>query len=244
MMRIHCVFYFFLPFLTSAQLNCKTLKGLMGDSVICYHANGKVSTITFPEDGFERYSHTVIYDLYGNEVYQGGQGYRHGGGSLYLTYYKNGAVSSARSTFQPDGGIQYFDVTTFFNEDGTFLRKEDNSWDRQLTIPTYIEHNRVVEKPTDKAKDSVNYFIKNISGKKMTLLLTKPKEPEYKKLVVIRNNKVFDAGKFEKYNPNIKISDIYRIDILPLKKNYRTVLINSTELNSNGREFYLIVHTE
>jgi hypothetical protein len=249
-MKVTILLCFTIGFFSSlqGQLNCKNLKGRFGDSTVCYHQNGTKSTVDFNDRENDRYKLFIAYDKNGNKIFEGGHGYRHGGGSLYVKYYPNGCISSVRSTFQPDGGIQHFDVTSFFSEDGTFLYKEDNSWDRQVTVPTFIQYEKVeekiVEKPKDKPKDSVHFYIRNNSGKKMTLYLTKPKDPEFKELVVLKRNKTFDAGKFEKTSPNMKIFDIYRIDVLPTKKAYRTVLINSPELNSNGKEYLLIVHIE
>ena len=249
-MRVSVFLFFVLGFIFSlnSQLNCKKYDGRFGDSTICFHQNGSKSTIEFHDRENDRYKWFIAFDNRGNKIFEGGHGYRHGGGSLYVKYHPNGCISSARSTFQPDGGIQYHDATSFFDEDGTFLRREDNSWDRHVTVPTHIQYEKVeekiVKKPKDKPKDSVHYYIRNNSGKKMTLYLTQPKDPEFKKLVVLKRNKTLDAGKFEKISPNMTIFDIYRIDVLPTKKTYRTVLINSPELNSNGKEYLLLVHIE
>ncbi len=210
---------FLLPFLGLAQLNCKTITVSKGDSVLCYHVNGKVATISYPDPTWERYTHTLIYDQNGNQVYKGSQGYRHGGGSLYLKYYANGAVSSARSTFQPDGGIQYYDVTTFFNEDGTFNREEDHSMHTHrptLFDPTTIIKTQPVVQPLMQKADSVELFIKNTTGKKVSILV-QAKGSKDRTLVHIKKKEV-SIGKYVPLKGNQDPHIYFEIIIVPNKK--------------------------
>jgi hypothetical protein len=54
----------------------------------------------------------------GNKVLETGHGLLHGSASLDVKYHSNGAIKSARRTFQPDGGIQHYDATTFYHVTG------------------------------------------------------------------------------------------------------------------------------
>ena len=214
------LFAFLLPFVCFSQLKCKTLKVSKGDSTVCFHQNGRISTVTYPDaDTYSmNYRYTIVYDQQGNEVYRGGQGYKHGGGSLYLKYYANGAVSSARSTFQPDGGIQYYDVTTYFNEDGSYLRKEDNS--RNTDNPTVFSPVTIItpQPPTLAPKvDSVEVFIKNTTGNKISILV-QTKSAKEKTLVHVKKKEV-SIGKYLPVKGNHDPANYFDLIVIPDKKN-------------------------
>ncbi len=239
---------FIFPFFSQSQLNCKKLKGRFGDSTVCFHQSGGKSTIEFHDRENDRYQHFIAYDSKGNKIFEGGHGYRHGGGSLYVNYHSNGTISSARSTFQPDGGIQYYDVTTYFAEDGSFIRREDNSWDRQVTIPTYVhqpkEEEKPKEKPVEKLKDSIQYLIKNTTKHTIKVLLIDAKNNENRMVEVIKRNKVLDLGKFEKKKNANGIFDYYRIEVLPGKRNSRILLINDDKLKTENKEYMVFIELE
>lgn len=210
---------FVLPFIGFSQLNCKTLKVSKGDSVVCFHQNSRISTVTYPDaDAYSmNYRYTIVYDQQGNEVYRGGQGYKHGGGSLYLKYYANGAVSSARSTFQPDGGIQYHDKTTFFNEDGTFNREEDYSL--HTRNPTVFSPVTIItpQPPQSAPKvDSVEVFIKNTTGKKISILI-QAKSAKEKTLVHVKKKEV-SIGKYLPVKGNHDPANYFDLIVIPNKK--------------------------
>lgn len=111
-----------------AQLNCKLSHTAEGETATCYHANGKKSTVIFKSKSEQRWFTLKIYDGSGRELYSREYGNKWGSSGVDLKYYKNGQVESARYTMQPDGGIQHYDVKTFWTEDGKYFREEDNSW--------------------------------------------------------------------------------------------------------------------
>lgn len=212
---------FLAPFVGFSQLNCKILKVSKGDSVVCFHQNGRISTVTYPDqDAYSmNYRYTIVYDQKGNEVYRGGQGYKHGGGSLYLKYYANGAVSSARSTFQPDGGIQYHDKTTFFKEDGTYLREEDNSrntYNPTVFVPTTIVPASTTPPPPAPKVDSVEVFVKNTTGKKISILI-QAKSAKEKTLIHVKKKEV-SIGKYLPVKGNHDPANYFDLIVIPNKK--------------------------
>jgi hypothetical protein len=227
------------------QLKCKTLKGRFGDSTVCFHENKSVSTIDYPDREADSYKHFLAYDNKGNKIFEGGHGYRHGGGSLDVKYYDNGCISSVRSTFQPDGGIQHYDVTAYFNEDGSFNRREDNSWDKQVTYFTYTTPTTEtpVNNPIQKV-DSVNYILKNSSGKKLKILVSSLKDPALKEVIVLRNNKERTLGVFERLQKKNGVYEHLRIDVLPEKNKFRTIIVSDDQLTSNEKEYLVIVHID
>lgn len=227
------------------QLECKTLKGRFGDSTVCYHENKRVSTIDYPDREADHYKQFIAYDNKGNKIFEGGHGYRHGGGSLDVKYFGNGCVSSVRSTFQPDGGIQHYDVTTYFNEDGSFNRREDNSWDKQVTFFTYTTPTE--ETPVNKTVqkvDSVNYILKNSSGKKLKILVSSLKDPSNNEVIILRKNGERSLGVFERMQKKNGVYQHLRIDVLPEKKKFRTVIVSDDQLASAEKEYLVIVHID
>lgn len=245
-MKISLLLFFFISisFFSLNQLNCKKLKGRYGDSTVCYHQSGTKSTIEFHDRENDRYQWFIAYDVKGNKIFEGGHGYRHGGGSLDVKYHSNGSVSSARSTFQPDGGIQHYDVTTFFAEDGSFIHREDNSWDRQLTVQPYVHQPREDEKTVEKVKDSIQYLLKNTTKQTIKVLLIDSKNNEIRRVEVIKRNKVLDLGKFEKKKNSNGVFEYYRIELLPGKKKVRTVLISDENLKTEQKEYMIFIELD
>lgn len=227
----------------TAQLNCKTLKGQFGDSVICYHSGGQRSTVEFRDSDQFNYRTFYAFDTKGNKIFEGGHGYRHGGGSLDVTYHSNGCVNSVRSTFQPDGGIQYYDVTTYFNEDGSFNRREDNSPDRTFTTPIEMTPEEHMEQ-TIYEKESVQLVLKNLTGKKVKILLMSVKDPNDRRVIEIRNGKEYSLGYFEKKRNKNLLFDYYRMEILPARKPFKTVFLTDDQLRTKEKEVTLILRLD
>jgi hypothetical protein len=231
-------------FFAQSQLNCKKLKGRYGDSTVCFHQSGTKSTVEFHDRENDRYQWFIAYNVKGNKIFEGGHGYRHGGGSLDVKYHSNGSISSVRSTFQPDGGIQYYDVTAYFAEDGSFIRREDNSWDRQLTIQPYVHHSVETEKPVHEVRDSIQYLLKNTTKHKIKILLVDTKNSDIRRVEIIRRNKVIDLGTFEKKRNLNGLFDYYRIEILPANSKGRIILISNEALSNSKKEYMVFIEIE
>lgn len=228
-----------------AQLKCKTLKGKFGDSTTCFHSNGKVSTIDFAGAEADRYRHFIAFDYKGNEMYKNEHGCRHGCGSLDIKYFPNGSIQSARKTFQPDGGIQHYDNTTFFKEDGTFSHEEDNSWDtlheRIQVVP--IENPnppRKELKSETKLMDSLICIVKNTNSYKVELLVANPGNSK-KKVIKIKKHQEIILGKYLPANGKEDPLLYFDVDIIPSKKLKRTYFILQIDVKSGTNRYLYIV---
>jgi hypothetical protein len=226
-----------------AQIGCKKLKGRGGDSTVCYHKNGKVSTIDFEIVEHDRYFEFRAYDTKGNESLKAHHGYLHGGASLDVTYYENGAIRTARKTFQPDGGIQHFDATSFFNEDGTFNHEEDNSWDKQLIIynpPIYDfpEPKKAVVEPK---KDSVFVYLKNASSRKIEVLINKKTGSDQSEKVVLKKQSEQQIGYFIYQGKNEKVEELWDVFLIPSRKTSKIKRISAPELSSKNKQVIVFV---
>jgi len=239
--------FLFLAILLSSQsfgqLACKKLKGRGGDSTVCYHKNGKVSTIDFETVEHDRYFEFRAYDINGKESLKANHGYLHGGASLDVTYYENGAIRTARKTFQPDGGIQHFDATSFFNEDGTFNHEEDNSWDKQLIIynpPIYDfpEPKKAVVEPKI---DTVYVYLKNASSHKIEVLINKKAGSDQSEKVVLKKQSEQQIGYFISQGKNEKVEDLWDVFLIPSRKTSKIKRISAPELSSKNKQVIVFV---
>jgi len=232
--------FFYTQLGVQAQLKCKTIKTTFGDSTICFHQSGSISTIEFNDRENDRYKQFFTFDVNGNKIFEGGHGYRHGGGSLDVKYYSNGCVSSIRSTFQPDGGIQHYDATTYYNEDGTFNRKEDNSWDRMLIHEPLYTPTHQPTKIQDVKIDTFSVQILNLSAFSQRILIIDVKNPENNKIVKIKKNQKVEVGTFISENLKSEINASYKFEVLPHKKN-ELVRIQSLDVLLCQNEIVLII---
>lgn len=110
-----------------AQYSCKTMT--KGDTIYqrCYYTTGQLSTEICYLHTNERWKHLKVYTKTHELSYENSYGQRYGSSHVDLRYQADGGVASAHYTMQPDGGIQYTDVTTYFKADGTQDHVEDNS---------------------------------------------------------------------------------------------------------------------
>jgi hypothetical protein len=120
-----------------AQLNCKTTSQSDGSAVNkCFHKNGKVSTVeTWDKD--KRNGTLKGFNNQGKELFS--HNLRHYGGhaSAQITYFPNGQVKSIYYSDAPDGGIQYYNSTTQFNEvkNQTSFDERSNLDELHLRVP-------------------------------------------------------------------------------------------------------------
>jgi hypothetical protein len=120
-----------------AQLNCKTAKQSDGSTVKkCFHKNGKASTIeTWDKD--KRHGTLKGFNKLGKELFSHSLRNYGGHASAQLTYFPNGQVKSIYYSDAPDGGIQYYNSTTQFDEGGnqTSFDERRHDDDLHLRIP-------------------------------------------------------------------------------------------------------------
>lgn len=94
-----------------------------------YFTDGKISTqITKLSNEVDRGS-AVAFDRTGKEIYRMEVRRFAGNANVEFNFHPNGAVYTAHYTSHPDGGIQWSDITQYFDDQGTLVRIEDNSSD-------------------------------------------------------------------------------------------------------------------
>lgn len=129
----------------SAQYGCKTI--IKGDTIYqrCYYTSGQLSTEVSYQKSDERWKHLKVYTTAKAVSYETSYGQRYGSSHVDLRYQAGGGVATAHYTMQPDGGIQYTDVTTYFRPDGTVDHEEDMSRGNDGELHTWLKH--MPEKP-------------------------------------------------------------------------------------------------
>jgi hypothetical protein len=177
---------FFIAFVSLTILNFAQSDTLFE---IKYHKNGKISTksVIFQDDIYWGYA--KAYNQKGEEIYSMGTRRAGGHGTVDFYYFDNGAVSKAHYTSQPDGGIQWGDVTHYFDEMGNITNIEDNSSDMyghprlQITYEPQFEYkeNPIKQEVVPCAEIyETEVHVINLSGKSITLNVSNIGNSEYK----------------------------------------------------------------
>lgn len=92
----------------------------------------KVSTsLCYDNDG--RWGKARAYNKSGKQVYEAELRRVAGHASVEFTYYPSGAVAKAHWHSAPDAGIQWYNTTTFFDQDGNITHVEHNDYDQSPT---------------------------------------------------------------------------------------------------------------
>lgn len=111
----------------SAQQATKTFTRKDTVWTISYFTSGQKSTEIYNLVSDSRWHQLRAYDKTGKVIYERSYGQKHGSSGVSLKYHPNGAIYTAHYTMQPDGGIQYYDVTSYFTPEGKLDHEEDNS---------------------------------------------------------------------------------------------------------------------
>lgn len=124
-----------LTFNSLGQLNQKSVEKKEGSYVYCYHKNGKLSTEEFRNSSsqYMAQGYAKAFDNTGNEIYN--QPTSRSGllSSVIFTYYESGAIKSAEYNSHPDGGIQWYKKTSYFDESGKITNEFEMSDDMSVT---------------------------------------------------------------------------------------------------------------
>lgn len=144
-----------------AQLNCKTMNQSDGSTWSkCFHQNGKVSTLE-TWDKEKRFGNLKGYNNQGKELFSHGLRTIGGHASAQLSYFPNGQVKSIYFSDAPDGGIQFYNATTTFDEVGNQTSFVETKYPYELEFQILapdttkprkpiVEINQVLEKKKEK----------------------------------------------------------------------------------------------
>ena len=111
-----------------------SLKAVFGqpiDTVFELHrfTNGNISTRKTILTNELNWGYARAYNMAGQVIYNWEIRNIAGSSNVEFSYFPSGAVQTAHYTEHPDGGIQWSDVTHYFNEFGEIMQVEDLSSD-------------------------------------------------------------------------------------------------------------------
>lgn len=156
--------------LASAQLKCKTTNQSDGSTIKqCFHQNGKVSTLE-SWDKDKRFGAIKGYTNEGKELFSHGLRSVGGHASVSLAYFPNGQVEKVEFSDAPDGGIQFYNSTTRFDEKGKQTEFSETKYPHQLELEVpvpdsirrrkpLVEVNRVLDQK--KTRKQVQVILEN-----------------------------------------------------------------------------------
>ncbi len=122
----------------SAQLKCKTANQSDGLTIKqCFHQNGQVSTLE-SWDKDKRFGTIKGYNNQGKELFSLSLRSVGGHASVLLTYFPNGQLEKVDFSDAPDGGIQFYNSTTRFDEKGNQTGFSETKYPHQLELEVSV----------------------------------------------------------------------------------------------------------
>lgn len=186
--------------LALAQLNCKTTNQPDGSVVKqCFHRNGKVSTVE-TWDKNKRLGSIKAYNSKGTELFSHGLRSVGGHASVSMTYFGNGQVEKVDFSDAPDGGIQFYNSSTRFDEQGNQVEFSETKYPFELEgIPgkttdtvkprkPLVEINRVL---VPEKKERIDFLIVNKTKSKQRVSLDRGIGEEDTLLVIPAKKEVY-----------------------------------------------------
>lgn len=164
-----------------AQIGCTSKLDSEKRSVkTCLHANKKVSIVeTWDSDG--RFGSLVVFNNRGEEIANYVLRSIGGHASAHLEYYANGQVSRIEFSDAPDGGIQFYESTRKFDEEGKQIDFFETNYPHQLetTFIQYVPQEEVTPAETPKKEEVIAcavihqtfYQIENTTDRKLILTI-------------------------------------------------------------------------
>ena len=220
-----------------AQLNCKTNSFNTDIITTCFHKNGQKSTVeTWDKD--KRDGKIQGFDLNGKELFTYYLRTFGGHASAHLSYFSNGQVQKIEYSSAPDGGIQFYQDSRKFNENG----EQIDFWKIEYPLETLTELKHF---ETENLKDSAQtikkveepvvqyqtvFKIMNTTGKKIILHL----EAQQNKFVKLNNQELTISG-----------SQLFTIDTVKLNKKFieqkEAYILNFSSKTKHSKRYQIIL---
>ncbi len=176
MKRLFVFLILFQSFLAAAQLKCKSTNQSDGSTIKqCFHQNGKISTLE-NWDKDKRFGTIKGYNNQGKELFSHSLRSIGGHASVSLTYFPNGQVEKVYFSDAPDGGIQFYNSTTRFDDKGNQTEFSETKYPHQLELEVplpdtvkrrkpLVEINRVLDQK--KGRKQIQIVVENKTKRKV-----------------------------------------------------------------------------
>lgn len=139
------------PFFIMAQNKCIYESTKDKDLKKCFHLNGKISSL-IEWDKEQRWGKLIVFKSDGTAIQDWELRRIHGIAKADIEYHANGQVSKVIYSSAPDGGIQRFERTYYFNSEGELTSTDKNDYPPQLSDFIKIEESIPQENPTQCAE--------------------------------------------------------------------------------------------
>jgi hypothetical protein len=227
--------------------------------IITKHTNGKIATkkVKLTNDIIRGYA--KAFDKTGKVIYNEEIRNYAGHSSVDFYFYANGAVEKAHYGAHPDGGIQWSDITHYFDENGNLLRIEDNSSDefghyRIHVDPRYLAD--TIRQPVKviqlEQKQEViacaeiyqtEFYLINATGKKRTysLRLINAHKDSLPQTGIISKSDTIKMGNYIEAQLFTHPKDRYKIEVVNGKKDkFQLFWEEPKQQGKNMRRYFLI----
>jgi hypothetical protein len=248
------LFFFLFPLLVISQKS-------NSDSTFeyTYFKNGKISTKRLRLSDKIRFGYLKAFKVDGNEIYSMSTRIVGGHASVYVEFYPSGAIKKAHATDQPDGGIQYGDVTHYFDEIGnvtSVVDLSDDGWGRTVTYPDFRKVDSPVVTPKiDKKPEVVScatiysseIYVVNFTRKPQTIISNKtpPNGIGFKEKTILNPGDTVLLGGYYEAQLFTPATTVYSAEVELTKQNKKSsfhfVWDNFTQPTPALRKHYLLL---
>jgi hypothetical protein len=200
------------------------------------------------------WGYAKAYNKKGEEIYSMGTRRCAGNASVEFFYYEDGSVSKAHHTSHPDGGIQWGDITHYFDQDGNITNVEDNSSDMYGRPQLYFYDPNFEFKETPIEQEVVqcaeiyesDFFLINLSDKPFTISISNKGGLDDKNIsTIITKRDTVLINSYIEAQIFTHPRDFFNITFLN-KSQKKSVKINSiwaeaVQISRTKRAYYLVV---
>lgn len=192
-----------------------------------YYKTGQLSTIV-SYDKDNRWGKAIAYNKAGKQIYEWELRRIAGHASVHFSYNSEGGVEKAEWSSAPDGGIQWYHTTTYFNPDGTINHEVKDNWDDRVTVPNELKQTYVVLPPEPKPiRITINYtteywFINRTPHRIKITATAKDSTGKQQTYRLSFNDSLKGGTITQTNNPDIDPQQFYNFTAEPIKKKHKT----------------------
>lgn len=196
---------------------------------VYYFNNNQVSTIIVLEDNREGFA--KAYNRIGEKIYSSNIRRFGGHASVEFKHHSNGVVREAKYFSAPDGGIQWYESTTSFDENGVKTNFEEFSHEHLLS-PIHAMPQPIVQEVVECAVIHENIIVIH-NHCNFSVEYTFKNNVETKQIVV-KPGEVKEVLTYISAQITQKPLDFFQIHLAPSKKRERKKLYSLSEVKKNG----------
>ncbi len=218
-----------------SQLNCKTTTNDKNELIkTCYHANKVISTIE-TWDKKNKFGNIKGFNPQNQEIFSFSLRRFGGHAAVKISYFDNGQVSRVDYSDAPDGGIQFYNASFQFDEQGKQIDFSETKYpfELQTSIPPLTDK-KETQKINECAIPMLDYFqlVNSTKSKIFLQIKTKPNfnyaVKEFYVTLKPKEKIIFDSITSAQFHPKMAIYEPMIISYSKKKKNNILQLVATT----------------